>query len=126
MLRRPPRSTRTDTLFPSTTRLRSSDHGEVGAVFAELLEGLERPARLHVEEAGEHEDRQVVDIAAHAALPPPAVEGGVLEEGEAGVDHPAERVEDRSRRPLEASRSGLHRGCADAQDRKSTRLNSSH
>src|SRR3546814_5853522 len=29
MIRRPPRSTRTDTLFPYTTLFRSSDHGQV-------------------------------------------------------------------------------------------------
>src|SRR3546814_8466818 len=36
MIRRPPRSTRTDTLFPYTTLFRSHDHGErpiIGAAF---------------------------------------------------------------------------------------------
>src|SRR3546814_67931 len=40
MLRRPPRSTRTDTLFPYTTLFRSSPEGQVPAEFTQLL--LER------------------------------------------------------------------------------------
>src|SRR3546814_10159821 len=37
MLRRPPRSTRTDTLFPYTALFRSSDH--IGGVISGLVEG---------------------------------------------------------------------------------------
>src|SRR3546814_15431599 len=38
MIRRPPRSTRTDTLFPYTTLFRSLDHGERNAGDAEVEE----------------------------------------------------------------------------------------
>src|SRR3546814_7973624 len=44
MILRPPRSTRTDTLFPYTTLFRSADHGR--------REGLAEDA----EQAGEHDD----------------------------------------------------------------------
>src|SRR3546814_447784 len=43
MIRRPPRSTRTDTLFPYTTLFRSS---EVEAATPEVLAALERAPRL--------------------------------------------------------------------------------
>src|SRR3546814_17010747 len=45
MIRRPPRSTRTDTLFPYTTLFRSVAHGHVDNVFAP-------PARRHFQFAG--------------------------------------------------------------------------
>src|SRR3546814_8094100 len=45
MIRRPPRSTRTDTLFPDTTRFRSVDHFD--AVFLEMRRGTD---------TGEHQD----------------------------------------------------------------------
>src|SRR3546814_18854448 len=44
MIRRPPRSTRTDTLFPSTTLFRSR-HGEAGAISAVAQSFLGRFAR---------------------------------------------------------------------------------
>src|SRR3546814_6332571 len=40
MIRRPPRSTRTDTLFPYTTLFRSQQRGLAGAVAAEDGDGL--------------------------------------------------------------------------------------
>src|SRR3546814_3562394 len=43
MIRRPPRSTRTDTLFPSTTLFRSRDAGSGGCVVLRLADGLDRP-----------------------------------------------------------------------------------
>src|SRR3546814_10522116 len=48
MLRRPPRSTRTDTLFPYTTRFRAALRAAIvenGAVVAELAPGTEPKAR---------------------------------------------------------------------------------
>src|SRR3546814_1615572 len=48
MIRRPPRSTRTDTLFPYTTLFRSIDHREVLDIFAQA----------HA--AGVRADRQIV------------------------------------------------------------------
>ena len=55
-----------------------ADDEQVGAVVAQLLEGLERAAGLDVEEAVDHQDREVVDVAAEAALAPLAVERRVL------------------------------------------------
>src|SRR3546814_7896976 len=43
MIRRPPRSTRTDTLFPYTTLFRSHFAGEDGHRFAALVEMANRP-----------------------------------------------------------------------------------
>src|SRR3546814_5271502 len=44
MIRRPPRSTRTDTLFPYTTLFRSDDHdlrlGDVGGALARLVDDI--------------------------------------------------------------------------------------
>src|SRR3546814_18660068 len=89
-IRRPPRSTRTDTLFPYTTLFRSAEQGN-GAVEGDdgnrahqqaLVDGLEgklaKRSLAQTRQAGEQVDRQV------------------------------------------------ERGGPDAEDRKSTRLNSSH
>src|SRR3546814_16779571 len=52
MIRRPPRSTRPDTLFPYTTLFRSH---RVEAALRNQLETLERIADRHVETAEQHE-----------------------------------------------------------------------
>ena len=78
---------------------------QVGAVAAQPLVGLERATRLDVEEAVEHQDRQVVDIAAKAALAPPRVECLVLEAAaQAGVCQPDRAVQARDRIALEVAR----------------------
>src|SRR3546814_14220156 len=43
MIRRPPRSTRTDTLFPSTTLVRSLDSTHALIVAAKAMDRLQRP-----------------------------------------------------------------------------------
>src|SRR3546814_11302919 len=62
MIRRPPRSTRTDTLFPYTTLFRSSRWGArpAGLGDARLRRGLALSAQPH---------RQPL-VSVHAALPP--------------------------------------------------------
>src|SRR3546814_6370059 len=80
MIRRPPRSTRTDTLFPYTTRFRSADDEAAGAGRAdEAVDDILRIARLPVGEArcGDlgHGDRP------HAARPERRVEAAALEVG---------------------------------------------
>src|SRR3546814_8714061 len=116
MIRRPPRSTRTDTLFPYTTLFRSAGHfgqdvprqsliilnedahgGGVHQARALGLEGTQRlfllqPPAMHDLEAGRREQDQPVDTVGQRAI-------GA---GERGVD------------------------MAPPEDRKSTRLNSSH
>src|SRR3546814_19097076 len=97
MIRRPPRSTRTDTLFPSTTLFRSHvDHRVVAQSAAEVGGGKQ-------EEAGPEPLRRAVDfldrdLVFRLALPAAGVE-------REAVDSAALRGE---------------------EDRKSTRLNSSH
>src|SRR3546814_1974076 len=118
MLRRPPRFTRTDTLFPYTTLFRSDLHGVQRGALAQVV--------------GDHPDRQAMfhrRIAADAADVDGVLAGtlGRSHVAIAGpvVDHDAARLR-RERlarlfladRPLELDVAGV--------DRKSTRLNSSH
>src|SRR3546814_11570345 len=49
MIRRPPRSTRTDTLFPYTTLFRSlADHGHLITLVAGRADVVERPCQLGI------------------------------------------------------------------------------
>src|SRR3546814_1490666 len=102
MIRRPPRSTRTDTLFPYTTLFRSRDEGLLAAVPALLFPGV----------AAAHRQRQlvgelVVALREHGGrsrlLRIAEKIGGVVPCGE-----------------------GKRRRDQVLEDRKSTRLNSSH
>src|SRR3546814_330809 len=60
MIRRPPRSTRTDTLFPYTTLFRSQHDGaaerDAGAVERQRRPAPQRHAQVDAEEHGEDED----------------------------------------------------------------------
>src|SRR3546814_9562928 len=101
MILRPPRSTRTDTLFPYTTLFRSADH--LRAVVAGRL----------LEDA-----RAMVDAAALGivgAVHQPA-EPGKADRRRAHRTGLKRHVEIRLRQPLQAA----------VGDRKSTRLNSQH
>src|SRR3546814_10229180 len=111
MIRRPPRSTRTDTLFPYTTLFRSLDrHGRRAAlVLAERLARRQADPPI-VQRAG---DRTAMDDA--LAEPPMLVRAAVEESKHlalGGAEH----------RDVVAA-FDLYRAAA---DRKSTRLNSSH
>src|SRR3546814_13221998 len=99
MIRRPPRSTRTDTLFPYTTLFRSDDGAGHG-------EGAELGGR---EEAGEHHHRAELDRECGVALGKGQCNGTPDARQAQILDKP----DITSRGPLKA-------------DRKSTRLNSSH
>src|SRR3546814_1507354 len=71
MIRRPPRSTRTDTLFPYTTLFRSGDHGfaggdESGDHDAGPRRNIAQPAHLR---AGVQFDRRVPDGLWRRGLP---------------------------------------------------------
>src|SRR3546814_908291 len=153
MIRRPPRSTRTDTLFPYTTLFRS---------VLGLAAALEAEAAVHVAVRGERggQDRPALD---HLALAPGLLDhhGEAVAGGDVGVEvdvvledivgdaadvvarqpQLARRVEQRAA-DLAADHRGAHLDRAfdhllrdlvavdvdlDAvEDRKSTRLNSSH
>src|SRR3546814_3378925 len=84
MIRRPPRSTRTYTLFPYTTRFRSDEGGNRGGVHQARSVGPSRAQRLFLFqppamddlEAGRREEDQPVD----------AVEQRTIGAGERGVD----------------------------------------
>src|SRR3546814_14522500 len=105
MRRRPPGSTRTDTLFPYTTRFRS-DVGDQRAV-AELdrrvgaLSLLEGDGEVAEVLAADEPDDRVDDV----------VDEGVDDRAERSADHDRDREVD---------------DVPSHQDRKSTRLNSSH
>src|SRR3546814_12468277 len=100
MIRRPPRSTRTDTLFPYTTRVRSAhaDWREDGA--------LRLDAEIFSEEGADH-------AAGHILLTEPDApatgDGRKVAGTRAGTDT-----------------GQRHDPATGARDRKSTRLNSSH
>src|SRR3546814_11249800 len=113
MIRRPPRSTRTDTLFPYTTLFRSElrqredaigegcghDPGLGGNPPLERNQKRIQDERLHGQERGDDQPLGVVDV---------------LESTESELE----------RRSLE--RQGQQGGRGEVADRKSTRLNSSH
>src|SRR3546814_13724055 len=101
MIRRPPRSTRTDTLFPYTTLFRSGMRWETASQF------LARQATVDVEIRG-------VKIPAGAAV---SLASGSANRDEDIFDNPDEFDIDR---PAKVNL-GFGGG-----DRKSTRLNSSH
>src|SRR3546814_5100452 len=95
MLRRPPRSTRTDTLFPSTTLCRSDivADGEAARPFVEI----ERDARADVEDVIFGDDavlarRQIIDRPAVVGDPLDLVEAV---EGDDRVAADGRRVPDR-------------------------------
>src|SRR3546814_4190607 len=103
MIRRPPRSTRTDTLFPYTTLFRSAGKTIHGAPVVATLADVEPPAEIvdifrNSEDAGAAVDEAIVHGAKAVWL-----QMGVINEAA------AKRAED-----------------AGLVDRKSTRLNSSH
>src|SRR3546814_4233720 len=90
MIRRPPRSTRTDTLFPYTTLFRSAvpeaedAHGRAGA--GPLLADVEQPGEQHEqhEEVEQLVERRVVE---HHALAQRHVADAVLADVTAVVAH---------------------------------------
>src|SRR3546814_7267223 len=107
MIRRPPRSTRTDTRFPYTTLFRSSRNDTVTEIPEWPKDKLDRPASFSVFVQGK---RRI---------------GAVLHRRKADKDHIALALLGgrrwRCRRTRRWNRYPLHQ-----RDRKSTRLNSSH
>src|SRR3546814_18398070 len=127
MRRRPPRSTRTDTLFPYTTLFRSS--GMVGRPQAQKLldPELQVPARVAAsfgrpQEALAQEVRQQ-QVERHAQVVGADIEEPARGPGEAVV---AARVVGQQRPQQQRVEKGALRCRRLPADRKSTRLNSSH
>src|SRR3546814_2836559 len=116
MIRRPPRSTRTDTLFPYTTLFRSVGIEDERRRHADA-------ERLLVDEAGAGADAEAGEWNDEA------VEIHAPERPLAGVDHEQRsgRIVDRAAVAIGAERRLPEHWIAHrAGDRKSTRLNSSH
>src|SRR3546814_16303913 len=97
MIRRPPRSTRTDTLFPYTTLFRSprraDDHGEfaVGDVDRHALQNLGRAEALAraLDRQSRHDPprpRPSVDRRARARLPRGRAPGGDREKAQRDIE----------------------------------------
>src|SRR3546814_15820834 len=115
MIRRPPRSTRTDTLFPSTTLFRSHlarDPGVMHAEVGQVVDDLVVP--VHLPLVDEDGDRR----RGHRLA------GGAGGEDGVGVDLPG-RTELAYAVPLRVHHFPVLDD-GDREDRKSTRLNSSH
>src|SRR3546814_11670401 len=129
MIRRPPRSTRTDTLFPYTTLFRSADEHDLAPDRADEMQILERPADLahhRIEPLADHRDQ----LRARDAR-------GIAARGRAGFEFDDLVIVARAGRsravealqPLRlAAPDAEGRGdvVGDVADRKSTRLNSCH
>src|SRR3546814_11780405 len=70
MIRRPPRSTRTDTLFPYTTLFRSSEHPEEAADLVRYLTSYDEQKRRALEGSFNPTRRSLYDDAALLAANP--------------------------------------------------------
>src|SRR3546814_3951757 len=128
MIRRPPRSTRTDTLFPYTTLFRSPEHPLLQTLIAGGYHAFAEEELMQREAAGfppfahlallraeaKHVDTPMQFLRAAKELLLPYAATGSKDQATAGLELHG---------PLPAPmprRAGMHR------DRKSTRLNSSH
>src|SRR3546814_5867844 len=117
MIRRPPRSTRTDTLFPYTTLFRSLAGAAKQGVLVKGGTHLETPARLKA---------IAMDKTGTLTEGRPRVVEIVPFGGRTEIDllRVAAALEARSGHPI--ARAILAKAAALKIDRKSTRLNSSH
>src|SRR3546814_14638451 len=110
MIRRPPRSTRTDALFPDTTLFRS-DHLELVFSNGYDVSGRERVTQLIHHQVREDRKHHQIDVVVEFPL---ALHDRAVSQGELRVIGVL-------------SLAGMLRGfLVGVEDRKSTRLNSSH
>src|SRR3546814_11220030 len=91
MIRRPPRSTRTDTRFPYTTLFRSIDGGCCKTVFNQVIGDREEGAWVFMRRWRIHQNRLPV-IIDHAAI---AAERGIARQWQYASVAPTSRVEER-------------------------------
>src|SRR3546814_16150876 len=112
MIRRPTRSTRTDTLFPYTTLFRSEDQGML-MVQIKLPSGATQQQTLKVIDAVSNFVREQPEVESMMAVAGFSTGGSGQNSGMGFV-----RLKDWSVRDADAASIGI--------DRKSTRLNSSH
>src|SRR3546814_16062119 len=109
MLRRPPRSTRTDTLVPYTTLFRSGRDDQVAAQ-TRLQSALEEEVAGLAEPGRGRSDRGRSQGQARGSVP----DGSAFERARRVIQHDA------------VGRRGIELSAGRLADRKSTRLNSSH
>src|SRR3546814_2695882 len=130
MIRRPPRSTRTDTRFPYTTLFRSGgsdmrgEHDGMKLVRAELCERLESLRRFsRRQSAGDFGENvgQLRRIASAYGIIPVARLAEAMERAIAETEQHAHQ-----QCPVALYLERLHDAIGCMRDRKSTRLNSSH
>src|SRR3546814_1417622 len=128
MVRRPPRSTRTDTLFPYTTLFRSPGDGPLAARVEAYLDRFTIPKDRLEKVFDAAIARCRGRTAAHVAMPESEAFTRKFVTGKSwsGYNHYVGAynsiIEINTDLPIRLSRA-LDLGC---QDRKSTRLNSSH
>src|SRR3546814_10418336 len=127
MIRRPPRSTRTDTLFPYTTLFRSSDPARAPGGRSRRDPGLAEPASFEPDapsSAAPHREAQDDDAAFLRTPSRPGVPAPPTAAVQLSYRRypPAERGAG-DRAALSSARATAHPAPA---DRKSQRLNSSH
>src|SRR3546814_13160390 len=97
MIRRPPKSTRTDTLFPYTTLFRSSNHGGVQldyaqsaiAALAEIADRVAGMGEILIDSGvrSGHDVVKALALGARACLLGRAYLYGLAAGGRAGVEH---------------------------------------
>src|SRR3546814_11557808 len=113
MLRRPPRSTRTDTLFPYTTLFRST----VGVALAGQLDE-HRPSAGELE--GDVEARQLVTDELHHSVGAAGGRGGVEQAQQEGDEVPPVDLERGRRGDLVGAEGRHRRGIARVGGRRET------
>src|SRR3546814_6094250 len=120
MIRRPPRSTRTDTLFPYTTLFRSAPHAQQGAAHQRVLRPVGAVQVPGIAGAARTAARLVVgQVRAGARIV--GLLGFPGDQAVLDVDLPAARAG-----AVHAVGGAHDLVVLPARDRKSTRLNSSH
>src|SRR3546814_3909477 len=120
MIRRPPRSTRTDTLVPYTTLFRSGGAEFVGVLGREFDRGVDQVADDGGEQFGDAADDLAVDEGDGGRVLQVDAQAAVLL-ADLDVEVGVQLL--RGARVVRRAAGGQHRQGA---DRKSTRLNSSH
>src|SRR3546814_5952060 len=117
MLRRPPISTRTDTLVPYTTRFRSHPHPLLGGAQDER----QRAGHDQVEDRHRAPDFDGAEVGGHDLLPLARQLADADDDEQRGIlEADDELVAERRDHAAEGDRPD------DVEDRKSTRLNSRH
>src|SRR3546814_4069052 len=120
MIRGPPKSTRTDTLFPSTTLFRSPSQRS-----PPVADAAAHPRRRRREAGRAEEGSRPQAGGSRRGKGRARRKGRRAQEGR-GPEKGRRRRQGRARKEARRQESGPQEGRLSAKDRKSTRLNSSH